>query len=196
MGSKPTPSPESSPTPGCVPALLVFTVVCLALSALLSWWFLAGLGLPVLCLYTWASKRRFVRRADRELRQQGFLGILVTSDSPNWRSYIEESWLPRMRGRFLVFNWSRHEQWPRSTPVLLFHRLVGTDRNYCPSIVLLRGTAAPLVFRFFYAFRNAKHGNSEALVSLERRLWEEMEKQLTEPGGQPPQVIVSGHEDG
>ena len=55
----------------------------------------------------------------------------------------------------------------------MFRHFCGTEENFNPSVVLFRGLRRPLVFCFYYAFRDARHGKRAPLEGLERRLFEE-----------------------
>jgi hypothetical protein len=56
----------------------------------------------------------------------------------------------------------------------VFKRFCGQRHNFNPSVVVFRGLRAPLVFRFFYAFREVKAGRDEYLRRLEADLFEEL----------------------
>jgi hypothetical protein len=52
-----------------------------------------------------------------------------------------------------------------------------SDRKFCPcAIVLVDGR--PLVFRFYNAFKNAKHGNREGLQKLETAFFSAISPQV------------------
>ena len=114
-------------------------------------------------------------RAMRIANKKHVYGVLITSNSLNWKVYIENKWVPRIGSSIEILNWSMHKTWKRTMYTKLFNKFVGTNENYCPSVVLLRGIKEPFVFRFFYAFRDAKHGNTESLNKLEQRLFKEIE---------------------
>ena len=108
-------------------------------------------------------------------RVQGRRGLLVYSFSPNWQSYIEENWLPRIGPELHILNWSERSSWNnRDSAVVIFHWFVGVSHDFNPAVVLLRPFRRPLVFRFYPAFKNAKHGNVEGLQQLESRLFAEL----------------------
>lgn len=58
---------------------------------------------------------------------------------------------------------------------MLFRQYCETCRSYCPAVILFQGRHRVLVFRFFYAFRDYKHGNEWALKKLEERLFQEID---------------------
>lgn len=112
----------------------------------------------------------------RALRRHEFAGVVVTSNSPVWGQYIEETWLPRIDGKTAWLNWSERRNWDKSDPwVQAYNRFGASDREYCPSAILVVN-GRPLVFRFYNAFKNAKHGNCEGLRKLESALFEVLEE--------------------
>ena len=156
---------------------------------------------PLILVFTWwedyhagALRREFVRRWGRD----GKRGLLVYSNSPNWQRYIETNWLPRLRGRFVILNWSERAAWNKDHPfeALLFRRFAG-DREFNPlAIIFLEqrrhatfrawlqairrldpiGMLAPSapsvkVIRFWQPFRDFKHANDRALRAAEGELF-------------------------
>jgi len=139
-----------------------------------------------------ALEREFTRRHGPDVR-----GMLVYSNSPNWQVHVEREWIPRLRGRLVVMNWSERARWDRDHPVesKLFRQL--GDRDFNPAAIIFRpptrrrpfrrwlraireldpvGVLAPYqsrvdVVRFFRPFRDYKHGREHALRAAERRLW-------------------------
>ena len=118
-----------------------------------------------------ALRRRFARAHGPSVH-----GILVYSDSPHWKAYIEQQWLPRLAGRLYVMNWSERSRWRELHP--LESRICRThlgDREFNPAaIILVQRDGAPdvEVVRFFGPFRDHKHGRDEALREAEARMWE------------------------
>ena len=53
--------------------------------------------------------------------------------------------------------------------------VVGPGTNFNPALILLRGLRHPYVYRYYYAFRDAKHGNMEALRRLETHMFAQFE---------------------
>jgi len=178
LGRKYTPPPEAPERVlpiGC--ALVLVAVACVfgGVAVITKWWWLLVFCVPglITCLY-WLHGKVLLLEAYLFFRKPGIAGVLVTSDSPNWNAYIEEHWLSAFGERFVVLNYSQRKTWERSLAVRLFSRFCGYEKNFCPAVVLLRGLRYPLVFRFFYAFRDHKHGNEAALRRLEARLFEEL----------------------
>jgi hypothetical protein len=97
--------------------------------------------------------------------------VLVYSRSPVWESYVASEWLPRFGDVAALLNWSDRSSWGLSVEVSLFKRFCRPGVNFNPAVIVLRGLRRPLVFRFFYAFQEAKHGRREYLARLERQMF-------------------------
>jgi hypothetical protein len=68
-------------------------------------------------------------------------------------------------------NWSERATWRSTLAVRIFDWFCGRERNFNPAVVVFRGMSAPLVFRFFYAFHEAKQGSPQFLAALEQQLF-------------------------
>ena len=97
--------------------------------------------------------------------------LLVYSDSPIWREYIEKEVLPRFEGRAVVLNWSERKRWKNSLAVLAFRRFGGW-RAFNPLAVVFRPFRFAKVFRFFEPFQEFKHGNPAKVEQLKTELFE------------------------
>ena len=51
---------------------------------------------------------------------------------------------------------------------------VRSRRNYNPAVLVFRGLRRPAVYRFYYAFQQAKHGRTQYLDALEAELFREL----------------------
>jgi hypothetical protein len=109
-------------------------------------------------------------------REAGKDLLLVYSDSPNWKDYVEASWLPRWQARAVVLNWSRRATWDADHPLeaAVFRRWAG-DREFNPIAIVIPPRGPVTVVRFWQAFRDYKHGKDRALRLAERRLAEALE---------------------
>lgn len=140
---------------------------------------MAPLALPfVLIAGYWVFGRLLLLSALLRLRRRKVDGVLVFSDSPKWRPHIEREWLPVLRDRFVVLNWSERARWPRTVPVLIWkHFCAGygaPGRNFNPAVLVLRGLRHPRVYRFYPWFQAAHVGEREGLEELERMLFSEL----------------------
>jgi len=92
---------------------------------------------------------------------------LVYSDSPNWKAHVESRILPRLPENTVVLNWSQRRQWPRvSLPVILFRCFAG-EREFNPIGLVFERWRTVEDYRFWQAFRDAKHGHGGALEHVE-----------------------------
>ena len=189
MASKPTPPPDGYLPVDIYWAVALITLTLLALAVLLDSCLVGALLIfPAPFVGYWLYGRLLVLLA--RLSRTG-RGVLVYSDSPHWREYIETGWLPHCAGKVTVLNWSRRKQWKTSPAVLVFQHFCGTQ-DFNPSVVLFRGPRRPLVFRFYYAFRDARHGKRGPLEGLERRLFEELGAPWEPAYPQGPGAVAPG----
>ena len=97
--------------------------------------------------------------------------LFVYSNSPVWQSYIEGEILPRLPHGSVVLNWSERRSWRRwSLAAAVFH-CFGGRREFNPLAIVVRPLRWVRVFRFWRAFRDAKHGNRHALHQMETQFF-------------------------
>lgn len=167
------PAIEAKAHAGCVATLAVIALVGVSLTMWLGWYWAVVLAVPgTIGLVVILKRAAVVASARAYLRDRGAVGILVYSDSPNWKPYIEERWLPVVGSRLLILNWSERRTWDPTPEIRLFHAFTG-DENFNPVAILLT-RRHPLVFEFHSAFKNAKHGNTEGVEMLQRQLFDEL----------------------
>ena len=113
-------------------------------------------------------RRQFAAKWERE----GKCGLLVYSDSPHWKSYIEEHWLPKLESRLVVLNWSERKRWPTTHPLeaQIFRRYLGRE-DFNPAAVIFPGGAEVRIIRFWQPFRDYRHGRDRALRAAEAELF-------------------------
>lgn len=80
--------------------------------------------------------------------------------------------MPRLAGISATLNWSERSRWSRTLEVRLFRHFCGESSNFNPAVVVFRGYREPLVFRFYYAFHEAKIGRTHYLEELETSMLE------------------------
>ncbi|MEO8679198.1 MAG: hypothetical protein ABI665_09140 [Vicinamibacterales bacterium] len=138
---------------------------------------LATLGImAALVLSAWVAHRWRQWRAVAAFRTSWGVGgrdlLLVYSNSPHWKDYIEQNWLPRFADRVVLLNWSERGAWKVEHPIeaALFHAFAG-EREFNPLAVVIpkRGSRARVV-HFWLAFRDFKHGKEQKLRMAEREL--------------------------
>jgi len=89
--------------------------------------------------------------------------LLVFSQSPVWHEYMVTHVLPLIEQRAIVLNWSERSNWKRWSLAVAVFRNFGGSREYNPMILLFRPLHAVRTFRFWYAFKDWKHGDSESV---------------------------------
>ncbi|HJQ84026.1 MAG TPA: hypothetical protein VKA21_08125 [Candidatus Binatia bacterium] len=103
--------------------------------------------------------------------------LLVYSRSPNWQSYIEARWLPRLVANAVVLDWSDRSTWRRSSSLVVrVFRHWAPDRDFNPMAILLPPRGRVRVLGFRRAFRDLKHGKEHSLRRAEAELFEFVER--------------------
>jgi hypothetical protein len=131
---------------------------------------LIGLGL-VYVIGNWIYGLVLLSAAERAWAASGVRCLLIHSDSPVWSGHVQAQWLPSFGQFARQLNWSHRATWPPSLEVRLFRQFCLGQFNYNPAVLVFRGLRSPLVFRFFYAFHEAKHGNAQYLERLEAQMF-------------------------
>ena len=96
---------------------------------------------------------------------KGMVAVLIYSDSPNWKQYIEREVLPRVSDRVVVVNWSLRSQWPQPRPIeiQLFEHW-GGRREFNPMAIIVPCRGRVQTIRMRQAFRDLKHGNLDEIT--------------------------------
>ncbi len=117
------------------------------------------------------ERRRLAAQIDD--RWQGRRRLLVYSNSPVWRDYIEANWLARLSDVAVRLNWSERKRWRGEHPFeeRVFRRWAG-PREFNPLAIAFLPDGQVEVVRFWRAFRDFKHGKPARLRSAEHRLEE------------------------
>ncbi len=103
---------------------------------------------------------------------QGRHILFVYSESPNWKSHIEENILPRIRDCAVVLNWSERRLWSSTSPweARFFRRFAG-DREFNPLALVFGSGGRIRPIRFHRALLDFKHGKESALQQAETELF-------------------------
>jgi hypothetical protein len=134
-----------------LPVMLPLIVLALTL------WFLHRATLYLLVWMLWLPRGKNI--------------LFVYSDSPIWKDYMTQQVLPLMEERAIVLNWSERTKWRKlSLPVRVFHS-IGGGREFNPMVILFRPLSPARTFRFWSAFREWKHGKTEAVERLRNELF-------------------------
>lgn len=147
---------------------VVFILLILALLPLiLAGYYLWGVLLHILAWLVWNPR--------------GIEFLYVYSNSPNWQEYIERNILPRLPPRAILLNWSERKQWKFSLATMMFWHF-GGSREFNPMALIFRPFRWVKKYRFFKAFKDFKHGNSESLQKMEAEFFAILDKsQLGKP---------------
>ena len=94
--------------------------------------------------------------------------VVVYTDSPHWREYIETRWLPRWGARAIAFDRSR--PWREDQPEARLWRAVAGSAEHTPVVIVVPPSGRVHIVRFFLAFRDYKHGKDARLREAEARL--------------------------
>ena len=103
---------------------------------------------------------------------QGKFVLFIYSESPNWKSYIEQNILPQLQEHALVLNWSERSQWDRSSWIVQAFYHWGGRRDFNPIAIVFYSLVDVRVFRFFKAFHELKRGKPGILKKIESELVE------------------------
>ena len=155
---------------------MTYAAVCLILYRQTGWLGWVLLAAPALILTVVAFGRALYAIgllviARLRLGLRGQRCVVVYSRSPIWESHVLSEWLPHFGDVAATLNWSDRTSWGLSVEVLLFKRFCLSSVNFNPAVIVLRGLRRPLVFRFFYAFHEAKQGRTEYLALLEEQMF-------------------------
>ena len=164
-------------SPGCAAVVLVYLSLC----ALAFWQtrssFWVALAVPAAIVVATVITRELRGRVllaecRRVLAPRGVRFLVVYSESPSWEAHVRDTWLPRFGQTAVLLNWTERARWKPSLEVRLFNHFIKSwEHNFNPAVLVLRGFERPLVFRFFYAFQQARHGRTEYLNELEEELF-------------------------
>ena len=96
--------------------------------------------------------------------------LVVYSDSPIWRDYMMQQVLPLVQERAVVLNWSERNKWQKWSFAPHVFRSFGGGQAFNPMVVLFRPFRRAKLFRFWTAFKDWKHGNTEPVEQLRSEL--------------------------
>lgn len=150
--------------------LLAALIITLLMPLLIAVAIFVGIPIYIYSLLDeWAIRRRF-------WRVHGQLGrdvLVVTSDSPTWSGYMRDVFLPRLKDRAVVINWSERSRWTRTVETRAFHAFAGKS-DHTPIAIVFHPSKPPTCFRFYRAFLDFKHGKPQQLRQVEAELLEHL----------------------
>ena len=103
---------------------------------------------------------------------QGRRILLVYSRSPVWQEYVERNWIPKLRDHAMVLNWSDRATWrSRSSFAVWVFRHWAPSENFNPMAIVFPRFHRARRVGFYHAFRDWKHGKTQALADAEKKLF-------------------------
>jgi hypothetical protein len=114
------------------------------------------------------GKRRATDAFRAAYRSDGKDTLIVYTESPHWKNYIEANWLPRWGDRAVMFDRSR--PWKEDSVEARLWRAVAGRVEHTPVVIVVPSRGRAEIVRFWLAFRDFKHGKDRALREAEARL--------------------------
>jgi hypothetical protein len=112
-------------------------------------------------------------RWQRTYGRHGKRILVVYSESPIWHDYIHENWFPLLKDVAVILDWSERSKWRQPAPLeIKIFRHWGGQREFNPLAVLIPVRGKVRTIRFWQAFKDFKHGNSQALHEAETEMFE------------------------
>jgi hypothetical protein len=103
-------------------------------------------------------------------RDSGKDMLVVYTDSPHWKDYIESRWLPRWGDRAIALD--RSKPWRTDSVEARLWRAIAGSVEHTPVVIVVPPRGAVQIVRFYLAFRDVKHGDERRLRDAEARLAE------------------------
>ena len=130
----------------------------------------AAIGSMVAAAGGWylTARRRAIAAFRAAHRDSGKDLVIVYTDSPHWKEYIETRWLPRWGHRAVVLDRSR--PWNFDQPEARLWQAVAGSVEHTPVVIIVPAHGRVHVVRFWLAFRDFKHGKDRKLREAEVRL--------------------------
>jgi hypothetical protein len=150
------PRPAPRPLTNIVGLVLVFALFPLGV-AYLTLWLVATLLLHAAVLALWFPRGRRV--------------LFVYSDSPRWKTYLDEHVVPYLPKTAVVLNWSERARWSRRSLGVWVFCVWRGERDFNPLAIVVRAWPTPRVFRFGSAFDELERGRREPLRAVEAAFW-------------------------
>lgn len=119
------------------------------------------------------SDKLLISKFKKKWFPQNKVALLVYSDSPNWKEYIDKNWIPKIGNRVTTLNWSESNQ-PGKEKSLesKIHLRFSPPKGYVPMIIFFNKKGPPQVISFHKAFLNFKHEKDYLLKKKEKQLFE------------------------
>jgi hypothetical protein len=126
----------------------------------------AGLGSLAAALFV--ERLRAIAAFRAAYRGSGKDVLIVYTESPLWKEYIESRWLSRWGDRAIVLD--RSKPWSNDQPEARLWRAVAGSVEHTPVVIVVPARGRVQIVRFWLAFRDFKHGKEQKLRDAEARL--------------------------
>lgn len=155
---------------GCIVVLAgVFALLVRAAGALGPLLFVVVLAVLAAIVWRYVLARQRAIAAFRAAhRATGKDVLVVYTDSPHWKEYIETRWLPRWGDRAIAFD--RSKPWREDQVEARLWRAVAGTAEHTPVVIVVPPHGKVQIVRFWLAFRDFKHGKDKRLREAEARL--------------------------
>lgn len=94
--------------------------------------------------------------------------LIVYTESPHWKEYIDTRWLPQWGDRAIVLD--RSKPWSEAQPEARLWRAIAGSAEHTPVVIVVPPAGRVQIVRFWLAFRDFKHGKDRKLREAEARL--------------------------
>ena len=106
--------------------------------------------------------------------------IFVYSESPIWKTYLENNILPMISEHAIILNWSERNQWKRNDwAVRAFHHW-GGEQDFNPLAIVFCNFFKVKTIRFYRPFLDYKHGKEQPLRETVSKLFDLMKRNIPE----------------
>lgn len=111
------------------------------------------------------------------LAQKKFI-LFIYSNSPNWKSYVENNILPKIQDYTLLLNWSERNQWNKEEWMVRAFHYWGGQRDFCPMAIVFSNFTDVRIIRFYRPFLDYKHGKVKPLLKAEAQLFDLIDRKI------------------
>ena len=170
MGRGPTRLRQWLGCGGCVVVLAgLFALLVWAAGALGPLLFVIALAVAAVIVWRYVlARQRAIAAFRAAYAGTGKDVVVVYTDSPHWKEYIETRWLPRCGDRAIGLN--RSKPWREDQPEARLWRAVAGTAEHTPVVIVVPPRGKVQIVRFWLAFRDFKHGKDKRLREAEARL--------------------------
>ena len=170
MGRGPTRLRQWLGCGGCVVVLAgLFALLVWAAGALGPLLFVIALAVAAVIVWRYVlARQRAIAAFRAAYAGTGKDVVVVYTDSPHWKEYIETRWLPRWGDRAIAFD--RSKPWREDQVEARLWRAVAGTAEHTPVVIVVPPRGKVQIVRFWLAFRDFKHGKDKRLREAEARL--------------------------